>query len=551
MKLPRRFGRYELVERIAVGGTAEIYRAVLNSTDGFQKTVAIKTLLPQWVGNDELSHLLIDEARVLCHLSHQSIVQVYELGDEGGIPFLAMEYVDGIDCARLLTKIIRDEAPLNMGLVLYIVVSVLSALRLAHERKNEKNEPIGIVHRDVSPSNILLSWDGEVKVTDFGIAKGSHRSQLTDAGQMRGKYSYMSPEQARGEPIDHRSDVFACGIIMYELLTGCRLFTGKTDADVLKAVECASASTIDLANLIPELRSILLLALAADRDARYQSAGEMLSDVRKAMLAQGEIFSSAELKRYLEESFADDMESGLVEDHAQNEPTRPTRVIACEVGSPSRRWLKGIMTSWWRVAAILLISVGLMGTHSADGSVELKRPPSENDNARSIEVGIPTPAPPEIKGVVAIDTEPSGAKGILTLGSRRLEITTPFARSDFDIGGDVKGGLELSMPGFKTYSEKFELTTNSNALVREIRMKRRAAARLYVGARPWGIASVKGYAGPRETPISGIKVRAGSHLITISHPPSGKKLTRMVSVGEGQVRKCLADFRNGATLKCM
>jgi serine/threonine protein kinase len=551
MKLPRRFGRYELVERIAVGGTAEIYRAVLNSTDGFSKTVAIKTLLPQLVGSDELSHLLIDEARVLCHLSHQSIVQVYELGDEGGIPFMAMEYVDGIDCARLLIKIIRGEAPLSTGLVLYIIASVLSALKLAHERKNEKNEPIGIVHRDVSPSNILLSWDGEVKVTDFGIAKGSHRSQLTDAGQMRGKYSYMSPEQARGEPIDHRSDIFACGIIMYELLTGRRLFSGKTDADVLSAVECASADTIDLEGLPPNLGSILLLALAADREVRYQSAGEMLDDVRNAMLTQGEIPSSAELKSHLEESFADYIEEAQDEERDRREPTRPTRVLGYEARSQLRRRLTGILTPWWRVAAILLISMGLMGTHPADGSVELRRPSSKNSDVQSVDLETPAFVPPEIKGVIAIDTEPSGAKGILTIGDRRLEITTPFARSDIDVDGQVKGNLELSMPGFKTYSEMFELSPNSNAIVREIPMERMAAARLYVGARPWGIASVKGYAGPRETPISGVKVKAGSHLITVSHPPSGKRLTRRVSVGEGQVRKCLADFRGGATMKCM
>jgi len=499
MKLPRRFGRYELVERIAVGGTAEIYRAVLNSTGGFQKTLAIKTLLPQWVGSDELSRLLIDEAKVLCLLNHQSIVQVYELGDESDVPFMAMEYVDGIDCARLLMKVIRGGTPLEAGLVLYIVSSVLSALEFAHSQRNERGEPIGIVHRDVSPSNILISWSGEVKVTDFGIAKGSHRSQLTDAGQMRGKYSYMSPEQARGESVDRRSDIFACGIIMYELLTGRRLFTGKTDAEVLKAVESASGNAMELAGLQPGLASVLLLALAAGRDERYQTAGEMLGEVRGAMLAQGEIRSSEDLKRHLEGAFADDIEGERCAEQERREPTRSTRVFTGLPGRESRSRHRFVSSPWWRVAAILLISVGLMGTHPADGSVK-----AAGSDLRSLGTDAP-----------------------------------------------LKGRHEPSMPGFRDYSKEFDVTRKSNPSVREIPTTKKKSARLYVGARPWGIASVEGHASPRETPISGIKVRAGTHLVTVSHPPSGRRLSRRVSVGEGQVKKCLADFRGAATLKCM
>jgi hypothetical protein len=360
----------------------------------------------------------------------------------------------------------------------------------------------------------------------------------------------MSPEQARGEPIDHRSDIFACGIIMFELITGRRLFTGKTDTDVLDAVESSSTDTMNVEDVSPHLASILHLALSDDRDARYQSAGEMLGDIRSAMLAQGEIHSSAELKRYLEESFADDLKRGRGEDE-RGEPTRPTRVLACGAKGVMGRWCACFACSWWRIAAILVISIGLMGAHSADGSVEPAHPSSRNNDEEVVKVEAPSPVPPEIKGVIAIDTEPSGVKGILTLGDEKIEITTPYARSDIDIGGDLKGSLELSIPGYKSYSEEFELSANSSALVREIRMKKKAAARLYVGARPWGIASIKGYAGPRETPISGVRVKAGNHLVTVTHPPSGKRLSRRVSVGEGQVRKCLADFRGGATLKCM
>ena len=555
MKLPRKFGRYELVERIAVGGTAEIYRAVLASTDGFRKTVAVKALLPQWTESDDLAHLLIDEAKVLCHLGHQSIVQVYELGHEDGIPFMAMEFVDGIDCARLLTRIIREKSPPPAGLVLYIMDHVLSALKLAHERKDGLGNPIGIVHRDISPSNILLSWTGEVKVTDFGIAKGSHRSRMTDAGQMRGKYAYMSPEQTRGEGIDGRSDIFSCGIVMYELLTARRLFTGKSDADVLSAVQGLSVEAMDLSPLARPLVSILLLALARDRDARYQGAGEMLADVRGAMLAQRELFSGAELSKYITDVFAEEIEAEAMENDVRREPTKITHVLPCECDGKVRtsRW-RGLLdrvATGWRVAALILISFGFLTTHPADGSVEYSPPPRKGDaivESRKFEMEAPTP--PRIGGVIAIDTEPSGATGVITLGDRRIEITTPFTKSGIAVDGKMAGRLEIGMPGYRPYSETFSLSSNSSAMVREIKLKRRASSRLFVGARPWGLATIKGYASSRETPIAGIAVKAGSHLVTVSHPPSGKRISRRVSVGEGESKRCLADFRAQESMSC-
>jgi len=326
MRLPRKFGRYELLERIAVGGTAEIYRAILTSKDDFRKTIAIKTPLPRWFGNDELARLLVDEARVLCHLTHQSIVQVLELGWEGGVPFMAMDYVDGIDCARLLNNMMKGGAPMGVGLVLHIVSSVLAALAFAHERRDERGEPLHIVHCDVSPSNILISRNGEVRITDFGIAKGSHRTEVTDAGQMRGKYAYMSPEQARGEPLDCRSDIFSLGIIMCELIFARRIFTG-VDAEVLRAVSEARLDLPDLSALPPEISSIIRNSLAPDREQRYRSARAMLCDVRGAMFSMGEIATSTELAQYLGENFPpEEAASGPCFDEGI-ERTRPTAVL--------------------------------------------------------------------------------------------------------------------------------------------------------------------------------------------------------------------------------
>ncbi len=487
MMLPRKFGRYELLERIAVGGTAEIYRAVLTSRDGFRKTVAIKTLLPQWVGNEELARLLIDEARVLCHLTHRSIVQVFELGREGTVPFIAMDYVDGIDCARLLNYMMKGGAPLGIGLVLHIVASVLAALAFAHERKDESGEPLRIVHRDISPSNILISRDGEVRITDFGIAKGSHRTELTDAGQMRGKYAYMSPEQARGEPIDCRSDIFSLGTIMCELVFAMRLFTGS-DAEVLRAVGEARFDLPDLSSIPSDVSSMIERSLAPVRELRYQSAHAMLSDAKGAMLSAGGLAAPLDLARYLGENFPEEAAAPGHDENDDVERTRPTAVLStsCDAGPPWRAAprLRGFVFRSLRTAALLLISFGLFATHPADGSV---------------------------------------GTGTLHHG----EVVAQNMKRD---------------PVTEAVPE---------AVREEKRSEAPSPSRLFVGARPWGLASVRGYVGSRETPISGLRVSPGRHIITVLHPPSGRRVSRAITVGKGQIKKCLADFREGPVMKCM
>ena len=303
MLLPYRFGRYTLVEKIACGGTAEVYRAVLNAHNGFAKTVALKRLLPSWGGNEEIQEMLVDEARVLTYLQHQAIVQVLELGSEEGITFIAMEFVDGVNCATLLKKIIRDRSPLPLTHALQITGQVLLALEFAHRCEDSVGRPLGIVHRDISPSNILLSYNGEVKITDFGVAKGLHKSSLSTFGQLKGKYAYMAPEQARGEPVDARADLFACGVVLYELLTAKRLFDAATDLEVLEKVKHAMIPKESTIELPPPIRSIVLRALLRDRSARYQSAAQMVADVRHAARKMDALGSSLELASYLKKVF--------------------------------------------------------------------------------------------------------------------------------------------------------------------------------------------------------------------------------------------------------
>lgn len=265
MQLPARFGRYQLLEKIAQGGMAEVYRAKYQGESGFSKEVCIKKLLPIWSEQSSFIQMLIDEANALVQLNHPNIVQVFELGREGKTFYIAMELVRGIDLRSISAK-----PPL--AIFLYIMTEVAKGLRYAHQK--------GIIHRDISPQNILLSWDGEVKIADFGIAKGKHRSLETTRHQIKGKYAYMSPEQARGEKLTTQSDLYSLGIVAYELLTGERLFEADNDLLVLEQARNGIIPT-DLLRGVPDrLQQFLLKSLAREPKDRYQDAGELLKDLQ-------------------------------------------------------------------------------------------------------------------------------------------------------------------------------------------------------------------------------------------------------------------------------
>ncbi|HEY6065072.1 MAG TPA: protein kinase, partial [Thermoanaerobaculia bacterium] len=237
---PDRFGQYELLERIASGGMAELFRARRSGVEGFQKIVAIKKILPHIADNDEFITMFADEAKVAAQLNHPNIVHIYDLGKiESGGYFIAMEYVEGTDLRTILRSGRELELPLPTSLAVYIASKVASALDYAHRRRDARGEELRIVHRDVSPQNILISYEGEIKLCDFGIAKADRKVSRTESGSLKGKLQYMSPEQAWGKPIDHRSDLFSLGAVLHEMLTGERLFRGDSDMTVLELVRKA------------------------------------------------------------------------------------------------------------------------------------------------------------------------------------------------------------------------------------------------------------------------------------------------------------------------
>src|SRR5438132_347275 len=236
MRQPIQFGQYLLLERLAVGGMAEVFVAKAFGVEGFERLLAIKKILPTMGEDAEFVSMFVDEARIAVQLSHANIVQVLELGKHDERLFIAMEYVSGRDLRQLLDRYRRRGEPLPIPQACAIAARVCEALDYAHRKRDASENPLGIVHRDVSPQNVLVSFDGAVKLIDFGIAKAERRLQETQSGILKGKFSYMSPEQVRGGPVDHRSDVFAAGVLLWELICGRKLFTGDSDLAVLEKV---------------------------------------------------------------------------------------------------------------------------------------------------------------------------------------------------------------------------------------------------------------------------------------------------------------------------
>jgi serine/threonine protein kinase len=282
--------RYRITERVAAGGMAEVFRGVAESIQGFRKNVAIKRVLPALTKNKKFVAMFLDEARLSLHLQHANIVQVFDIGHTDETYFIVMEYVEGVDLKRLLEWRRKIGRPLTIGQTVYSIMEVCKGLSYAHEAVHpETGRPLGIVHRDVSPPNVLLSRNGEIKVTDFGLAKAAVQVETTDPGVVKGKMSYLSPEAARGAEVDRRADIFAVGILLYEMLTGKRLFYGETDYQTVELVRAAKIPPIAAQNpeVEPELEEVVRKALARRPDDRFQSATDLQDALAHYLFSRG------------------------------------------------------------------------------------------------------------------------------------------------------------------------------------------------------------------------------------------------------------------------
>jgi len=280
---PTHFGKYQLLDKIAVGGMAELFRAKLTGVQGFEKLIAIKKILPNLSEEENLITAFIDEAKLAALLHHENIVQIYDFGSMDEEYFIAMEFLFGKDLRTIRRTAKKRDLALGLENILYVISRICAGLDYSHNLKDLQGRPLNIIHRDINPQNILITYEGQVKIIDFGIAKAASQNTKTRENLIKGKLAYMSPEQANGRVIDHRSDIFSTGIIMYELLAVRRMFRGET-MHVLSLVRDAQYDPPEevIPDLPPKLNDILRRALAKDPDDRYQSAGEMLADLEEA-----------------------------------------------------------------------------------------------------------------------------------------------------------------------------------------------------------------------------------------------------------------------------
>jgi hypothetical protein len=461
-----RLGPYELLRRLAIGGMGEIFLARQRGPAGFDRLVAVKRLLPELAERPELVEMFIDEARIAAHLAHPGIVHIHELGRDAGEYFLVMEYVPGQNLARLGDRAEREGVALPRPLAVHLVAEVARALDFAHEARDSQGAPLGVVHRDVSPHNVLVSIHGDVKLMDFGIAKARNKSHRTETGVVRGKLSYMSPEQLAGAAVDRRTDVFAAGVMLWELTLGRRLWEDADAATRLRAGAIPPPRAVD-PDYPPELDAIAMAALEHEPSRRTATAGELAGALRAYLggaTADPREELGALVRRLFPQESAQAVEilsgtasaavthavagTAAVVAHAHTVASAPAVVAAPVAPQPRRRWLvpaavivaaAGGLTAFVAsreqtrspaapVAAATPVDAGAAVADPPDAApppvvvapapdaappaVAKRPPPTKKTPPPSAppDAGAPPPVitPPVVKGTLAIDAEPAG-----------------------------------------------------------------------------------------------------------------------------------------------
>ena len=470
--LPRRFGKYTLLRRMATGGMAEIYLALQRSVAGFEKLIVIKHILPAMNQDRGFIDMLLHEARVAATLSHPNIVQTIDVGQVDGTYFIALEHIHGEDLRSIVRQMKKKgvtEFPVEHAIG--IILGMCAGLSYAHERRDLDGTALNIVHRDISPQNVLVGFAGDVKIVDFGVAKsGAQTQEITKSGQLKGKVPYMSPEQARGEEIDWRSDVFAIGVMLFELTTGKRLFKGATEFETLKLIierDYPRPSWV-CPNYAAVLEYIVMRALEKDRANRYQSAREMQADleafVRDEKLPVSSIATAEFMKMLFEEKLAaqkealmqgrqlaDIIATEIIHNERTEAGAESGRLSTTNVTSTSSGAIalgsvpppaKGSRAKWLVFGVLGLAAIGA-------GAFVMTRPKPE---AKAESTAAPPAEPAKAKAKLVVKSEPVGAH--IWINGEPIAEKTPANLENLPIGQiDVKVGME----GYASKTEKITL----------------------------------------------------------------------------------------------
>ncbi|MDP3502361.1 MAG: protein kinase [Myxococcales bacterium] len=300
------FGKYQLEKKLATGGMAEVWLARQTGIEGFNRHIVVKRILAHLAEDPEFVAMFLQEARIASRFNHPNIAQIYDLGENAGTFFIAMEFIHGEDLGRVMRRAWSTGQWVARPLAIRIVADSAAGLYYAHTRMDEQGRPLRIVHRDISPQNILVSFDGSVKLVDFGIAKAADQVSNTKSGAIKGKFAYMAPEQAGGKPLDARTDIFALGLVLYELITGVRPLKRDSEIGTLQAaLECAIEKPSQVAEVPNTLDDVVMRALAKDPEDRYRDARQFQMALEQFLVQEGTVATSVQVSELMETIFAD------------------------------------------------------------------------------------------------------------------------------------------------------------------------------------------------------------------------------------------------------
>jgi len=400
LELPRgtMLGKFEVLRRIATGGMAEIYLARLRGRAGFEKLVVIKRILPAAAANPRLIQMFLDEARLVATLQHPNIADVYEVGEYEGSPFFAMEHVHGQDVRSIRKTANERQQGVPLRVSLAIVQATASALDYAHNRSDPNGTNLNLVHRDVSPSNIVVSYEGAIKLIDFGVARVTSQSHTTQSGTVRGKCPYMSPEQCRGLPLDRRSDLFSLGTVLYELTTGHRPFVGASDFEIMNHIvnQDARRPLFVTEGYPSELEWIVMKLLTRDPVRRYQTAEDVLHDLERFLDAKHLWIPPNKISRYMRTLFADRLAAW--EEATQGDGTTFAELAALSMEPEYRRLGQDTPPTPVPVVMRLAQEIDAVAADADASLAQVYRSDDPNDPLRSILGPLDASVPPSGSG---------------------------------------------------------------------------------------------------------------------------------------------------------
>lgn len=558
--------RYSVIRHLATGGMAEIFLAQQRGAGGFAKKVVVKRVRPEQVDNEDFVKMFLDEARIGALLNHRNVVQVFDFGEDEGTYFLAMEYLLGLDLSQLRKDATDQKKWLPVPVVASAIADACAGLHHAHTATDDAGQPLNLVHRDVSPSNLFVTFDGTIKVLDFGIAKADGRALETKTGVLKGKYFYMSPEQIRGEPLSGQSDVFALGACLYELLTCVRPFGRDGELAVIRAIlqDEIVPPKAHRPDIPDALNAVVLRALARDTSQRFRDAAEMRDAIFDAM---GPLSTSDLLRDYLVSLYgAAEIEARRQRDQTNSSTTTGQEALgaplpvgpdaetvssrslpAAPASAPPRgRTARG---AWLGAAAAVAMAAVFFGVwfggldKGVHDDTALRSEPSARDNAPlaptaeanavDSEAARALEASEDHKRVDVGRAPTPASERVAAPSSSEAQDGTPTEAQKADghkataPDGDAATAAKPATPAVKKATRR-----GTRRSVTPSGSQRRAAryGTVDVNCIPWCKIYVDGKDIGRNSPAKGIKLRVGTRTLRLVNPPSGKEQVRKVRV---------------------